>query len=117
MGSFQNLEVWRKAHSLTLAIYETTKSFPKDEMYGLTMQMRRSAASIGANLAEGCGRNGDKEMSRFVRIALGSANELEQHLILAGDLDYLSASTCGCLSADITLIKRMLAKLLRRLGG
>jgi four helix bundle protein len=86
MRDFRKLMVWQKAHQLTLGIYELTANFPRDEVYGLTSQVRRAAASIPANVAEGCGRDGDTELARFLRIAMGSANELEYHLILARDL-------------------------------
>src|SRR5690348_3909402 len=89
MKDFRNLSVWRKAHELTLALYRATMLFPKHELFGLTSQMRRCSASIGANLAEGCGREGNAELHRFLQISLGSANELEYHLLLAFDLGYL----------------------------
>jgi len=91
LQSFKNLKVWEKAHSLTLDVYRSTKNFPKEEIYGLTSQMRRSSASIGANIAEGCCRNGDKDFGRFLQIAVGSAGELEYHLLLAHDLSLLNS--------------------------
>lgn len=90
MENFKDLKVWVTAHELTLQVYQRTHNFPKDEMYGLTSQMRRAAASVAANIAEGCGRRSDPEMRRFVQIARGSANELEYHLLLAKDLQLLS---------------------------
>jgi four helix bundle protein len=81
MEDFKDLKVWAKAHQLTLAIYRRTRVFPKEEMYGLTSQLRRAAASIGANIAEGCGRRLDGEMKRFLQIARGSASELEYHFL------------------------------------
>ena len=89
MKNFRDLKVWHKSHQLTLEIYKATASFPKEERYGLTSQMRRASTSIPANIAEGCGRNGDTELARFLQIAMGSASELEYHLILARDLDLL----------------------------
>jgi four helix bundle protein len=89
LQSFRNLKVWEKAHVLTLDVYKSSKSFPRDEIYGLTSQMRRSSASIGANIAEGCCRKGDSELGRFLQIAMGSASELEYHLLLAHDLEVL----------------------------
>lgn len=83
MKDFKKLIVWKKAHEMTLNIYRTTKSFPKDEVYGLTSQLRRAASSIPANIAEGCGRNSDAELARFLQIAAGSASEVEYHLLLA----------------------------------
>ena len=77
MQDFRNLKVWQKAHLMTLDIYRSTKAFPKDEMYGLTSQMRRSSVSIGANIAGGCCRRGDRDFGRFLQIAVGSAGELE----------------------------------------
>ena len=77
MQNFRNLKVWNKAHKLTLDVYRSSRGFPRDELYGLTSQMRRAAASIGANVAEGCCRKGDVELGRFLQIAMGSASELE----------------------------------------
>jgi len=73
---FRKLKVWEKSHHLTLAVYKATALFPKDELYGLTSQIRRSGVSIAANIAEGCGRAGDAEFARFLQIAMGSASEL-----------------------------------------
>ena len=83
MQDFRQLKVWRKAHSLALAIYKGTVRFPRTELYGLTSQIRRACVSIPANIAEGCGRGGDPELGRFLQIAMGSASELEYHLLLA----------------------------------
>ena len=94
MKDFKSLKAWGKAHDLTLRVYSATKTFPKDELFGLTSQLRRACASIPANIAEGCGRSGDAELARFLTIAAGSASEVEYHLLLAHDLNYLShAST------------------------
>jgi four helix bundle protein len=86
MKDFRNLKVWGKAHSLTLDVYATSRTFPREEIYGLTCQVRRAAASIGANIAEGCCRKGDAELGRFLQIAMGSASEVEYHCLLARDL-------------------------------
>jgi four helix bundle protein len=86
MKDFKELRVWSKAHDLTVLVYKLTRAFPRDEVYGLTSQVSRSAASIGANIAEGCGRRSDGEMARFLQIARGSASETEYHLLLAKDL-------------------------------
>src|ERR1700693_5718650 len=90
MKDFRDLQVWHKAHALTLASYRVTSEFPKQEMYGLTSQVRRCAASIAANIAEGCGRRGNGEFYRFLNMALGSASELEYHFLLAHDLNFVS---------------------------
>src|SRR5215212_6744149 len=117
MGHFKKLQVWQAAHALTCEVYKNTASFPKMEAFGLTSQLRRSAASIAANIAEGCGRNGDVEFRRFVRISLGSATELEYHLLLARDVGLLEDLTYGPLSAQAKRIQGMLAGLCRALGG
>ncbi len=83
MKDFKELKVWEKAHALTLLVYAETRTFPKEELYGLTSQLRRSAASVAANVVEGCGRRSDGEFTRFLQISRGSAAELEYHLLLA----------------------------------
>ncbi len=93
MKDFRDLMVWRKAHCLTFAVYVASAHFPREEMYGMTSQMRRGAASIAANLAEGCGKRGNGEFHRFLNVAAGSASELEYHILLAFDLHYLNQQT------------------------
>ncbi len=115
MENFRDLKVWHKAHSLTLLVYRATHKFPKEEMYGLTSQMRRAACSIGANIAEGCGRRSDPEMKRFVQIARGSANELEYHVLLAHDLDFLTTEEFRDLESKALEVQRMLASLAQSL--
>jgi four helix bundle protein len=115
MEDFKDLKVWTKAHLLTLAIYQRTRVFPRDEIYGLTSQVRRAAASIGANIAEGCGRRSDPELKRFLQIARGSASELEYHLLLARDLQFLTPSEFKELESKILEVQRMLAALVQRL--
>ena len=114
MEDFRNLKVWSKAHELSILIYKKTSTFPRDEIYGLTSQMRRAAVSVGANIAEGCGRRSDGEMQRFLQIARGSASELEYHLLLAKDLGFLSLADFGGLEEQIFEIQRMLASLSAR---
>jgi four helix bundle protein len=115
MEDFKDLKVWTKAHLLTLAICQRTRVFPRDEIYGLTSQVRRAAASIGANIAEGCGRRSDPELKRFLQIARGSASELEYHLLLARDLQFLTPSEFKELESKILEVQRMLAALVQRL--
>ena len=117
MKAFRDLKVWEKAHQLTLQVYQLTSSFPKDELYGLTSQVRRAAASIPANIAEGCGRNGDAELGRFMQIAMGSASELEYHLLLARDLSFLSEEVYSRLNLEVTEVKRMLASFIKKLNA
>lgn len=107
--------MWEKAHQLTLSVYRQTQIFPKEELYGLTSQTRRSCASIPANIAEGCGRKGEAELARFLQIAMGSASELEYHLLLAHDLNLLPAKNYESLANDVTEIKRMLTSFIQKL--
>jgi four helix bundle protein len=111
MRNYADLQVWRKAHSLTLAIYKNTQCFPSEERYGLTSQIRRSCASIGANLAEGGGRRSDPEMGRFAQIAMGSGAELSYHLLLARDLGFVSQPSFVQLRGDLEEVMRMLSSL------
>ncbi len=117
MKDFRGLKVWEKAHHLTLAVYKSTATFPRNEWHGLTRQIRSSCASIGANIAEGCGRGGDAEFARFLQIAMGSASELEYHLLLARDLEFLDKSDYEWLASEVTNVKRMLATFIRKLKG
>jgi four helix bundle protein len=117
LRDFHKLKVWEKAHQLTLAIYKGTIRFPKSELYGLTTQMRRAAVSIAANIAEGCGRGSDPEFRHYLRIALGSATELEYHLLLARDLELLSAADYEQLWRFLSEVRAMLTSLIRKLGA
>ena len=115
MQDFRNLEVWQEAHGLTIEVDRVTTRFPDDERFGLTSQVRRSCASIGANLAEGCGRATDADFARFVQMAMGSASETEYHLLLALDLRFIDEPTYRDLDERIRRIKKMLTSLLKRL--
>jgi four helix bundle protein len=115
MGDFVKLDVWKRSHQLALRIYRVTHRFPRAEDWGITGQLRRSAISIPSNVAEGCGRDADSEMRRFVKIALGSASELHYQLLLARDLAYLSALEAEELMQEITEIRAMLYSLSKRL--
>ena len=108
MKDFQKLKVWEKAHHLTLTLYKETKSFPREELFGLTRQIRRASSSIPANLAEGCGRDSDKELARFIQIAQGSAYELEYHLLLSYELGYLTKPIYFNLKNQTLEIQKML---------
>lgn len=114
MKDFRDLDVWCFSHQLTLQAYRATHSFPADERFGLTSQIRRAAASVPANIAEGCGRRGNAEFHRFLQIAMGSASELEYHLLLALDLGYLDAATHASMHESATRVKRMLASLINK---
>jgi four helix bundle protein len=115
--NYEELEVWQRAHDLTLAIYRVTGNFPRSETFGLRSQIRRAAASIGANLAEGCGRWSDAELARYVQIAMGSASELQNHLRLAKDLNFLEEDEYINLLNNLTSTRQMLTAFLQRLRG
>jgi four helix bundle protein len=102
---FRELKVWEKAHHLTLEVYKATTRFPREELYGLTSQIRRSSASIAANIAEGCGRGSAAELGRYLQMAMGSASELEYHLLLARDLKILATPTYELLHPRVTEVK------------
>jgi four helix bundle protein len=110
MSDYRRLDVWRRAHAMTLSVYEVTQNFPKAEMFGLTSQIRRAAASIGANIAEGCGRKGG-DLSRHITIAIGSSDELDYHLLLSRDLGFLEEKFYLQLSNNNAEIGRMLSGL------
>jgi four helix bundle protein len=112
---FRKLEIWQRSHSLALSIYGATRAFPKDELFGLTSQLRRAATSVPTNIAEGCGRDSDPELKRFLDIAHGSASELDSLLILSCDLGFLSREMHVPLAEELTQIKRMVGAFSRQL--
>ena len=114
MRDFREIKVWEKAHLLTLEIYKATASFPTEGRYGLTSQLRRSSASIAANVAEGFGRGGSADLARFLQIGMGSASEVEYHILLAKDLNLLSKKIYDDLNGRVVEVKRMLASLLMK---
>ena len=107
MKDFRKLKVWEKAHELTLAIYKVTDKFPKQELYALTNQIQRAVVSIPANIAEGCGKNTDAEIARYLQIAMGSSSELEYLLLLAHDLSYIPDDTYTTLNTDLIEVRKM----------
>ena len=115
MKDFRELKVWGKAHQLTLDVYRATWGFPKQELYGLTSQIRRAASSIPANIAEGCGRGSNIDFARFLQIAMGSASELEYHLLLATDLKIITSEQHGLLNLQVIEVKRMLSALIQKI--
>jgi four helix bundle protein len=115
MRDYTKLKIWQKSHQLTLEVYSVSKGFPKAETYGLTSQMRRSCSSIPANIVEGCGRGGETELNRYIIIAMGSANELEYHLLLARDLGYLEQDGYCQILKGVKEVKQMLTGCSKRL--
>lgn len=117
MQDFRELKVWERGHSLALAVYRATTKFPRDELYGLTSQMRRAAVSVPSNIAEGRGRAGGLDFARHLQIAAGSASELEYLLILTCDLELLDHDEKQCLASEVTEVKRMLTSLIQKVRG
>ena len=115
MKDFRKQKVWQKSHQLTLDIYKATSNFPREELYGLTNQIRRACASIPANIAEGCGRSSEADFSRFLQIAMGSATELEYHLLLSHDLGILNDIDYENLSRETIEVKQMLTSFIKKL--
>jgi four helix bundle protein len=115
MKDFRSLLVWEKAHQLTLAVYAATKVYPKEELFGLTSQLRRACSSIAANIAEGCGKGSDPDFARYLQIAFGSACEVEYHLILSRDLSYLEPDQYTKINNDLLSVKKMLASLISKI--
>ena len=117
MRDFRNIKVWEKSHQLALATYKATKDFPSDERFGLISQARRAATSVPTNIAEGCGRGSDKELAYFLRVAAGSASELEYLFLAANDLGFLEADTYAMLNQQVNEVKKMLNGFLKGLQG
>src|SRR5918996_4783394 len=115
MRDFHELKVWNKAHRLALSVYQVTRHFPKQEDFGLTLQIRRAAVSVPSNIAEGCGRSGERELARFLSIAAGSVSEIEYQLQLACDLAYIDDNNYRDLSEQVNELKRMLNVFLQKL--
>lgn len=113
--SFKDLKIWQKGIEIVKEVYELTKFFPKEELYGLTSQIRRSAISVPANVAEGFKRYHNKEYKQFLHIALGSVAELETELIITKELDFISESQLASLSEKIDHISKMISSLLKKL--
>ena len=115
MKDFRSLTVWQKAHQCALGVYRVTSPFPASERFNVTSQLRRSAVSVPSNIAEGCGRRTDADVARFMQIAMGSASEMEDQLLLARDLGTLAAAHHAELAAEVVQTKKMLSSLLKRL--
>ena len=115
MKNYKDLQVWQKAFNLCSHVYQSTKQFPQDEVFGLTSQIRRAAVSIPSNIAEGHGRSNNKEFSDFLRISIGSCNELETQILLSEKLKYIDEKTSTTLQNECTEIAKMLHGLIKKL--
>jgi four helix bundle protein len=117
MRDFRSIKAWEKAHDLTIGIDKETANFPSHERFGLISQIRRASGSIPSNIAEGCGRDSENELRRFLDIAIGSASEVEYQLLLARDLQYIEVPVYSTLSNQVTEVKRMLSAFVKTLRG
>lgn len=117
VGSYQELTAWQKSMELVATVYTTTRSWPKEELYGLTSQVRRAVVSVASNITEGQGRNAPREFLHHLRIAHGSLCEVETQLLVAQRLDYLNADTAKPLLADIAEVARLINGLIRHITG
>ena len=117
MRDFRSLLAWQRSHQMVLGIYCLTKGMPRSERFGLTNQLRRAAAAVPTNIAEGCGHISQREFARFLQISVASASEAEYLLLLCRDLGYLAADACNHLIGQLIEIKKMLMTLIRRARG
>ena len=115
MHRFKDLQIWQKGRNVTKRIYEVTKTFPKDEQFGITAQMRRASISIISNIAEGCGRKSDAYLKTFLTYTLGSAAELECQCIIANDLEYLSNADFEEINKELIEIQKMTMTFMEKL--
>ncbi len=115
INSYRDLLVWEQAMDLTVAIYRVTRTWPKDELYGLTYQVRRAAASVPANIAEGYGRESPASYLHFLKIAQGSLKETETHILIAQRIEIADAPVVGSLLAQRESVGKLLRALMRRL--
>ncbi len=116
MRDFKSLFVWQKSHELTLSIYKSTSGFPKEELFGLISQMRRSSSSISTNIAEGRGRTTQSQMAHFLNIALGSASELRYQILLSKDLEFISEQIFIEQSDLVVEVMKMLTSLYQQVN-
>ena len=114
MQDYKELHVWKKAHQFVIDLYKNTASYPKEEIYNLTSQIKRAACSIPANIAEGCGRFTQKDFASFLQNALGSAHEVEYFLLLSRDLGYITPNQYELLNNEISEVKAMLISFIKK---
>lgn len=117
MKSHKDLEIWKRSVDFVTFIYEMTKSFPKEEIYGLTNQLRRAAVSIPSNISEGAARKHSKEFIQFLYVALGSIAELETQIIISENLKYLNKDRSMNIQNELTELRRMILGLIRQISN
>lgn len=115
MQDYRKLKVWNRSHLLVLDLYKMVNLFPKEEQFGLISQIKRASSSIPANIAEGCGRNSNKDFAHFLNIALGSLNEVTYFILLAKDLEYITIEEYSKLTDECNEIKAMLISLIKKI--
>ncbi len=115
MKDFRELKVWERGYKLTLQIYKVTTGFPREEIYGLTSQMRRACASVPTNIAEGCGRSRDTELARFMEIPIGSSSEFEYQLLLSHDHDLINETDYKNIMTETVEVKKMIISFFQKL--
>ena len=115
MRDYKKYDIWKLSHLLTLEIYKITENYPKEEIFGLTSQIRRASSSVGINIVEGCGRGSDEDFKRFLRNAYGSAFEVEYILLLSKDLNYISEEKFLELSPKAEELKMKISKLILKI--
>jgi four helix bundle protein len=115
MRDFHNYKVWQRGHKFTLDVYKQTKKFPKEDLFGMSSQLRRASTSIPINIAEGCGRRSDAEFAYFLNIAGGSTSEVEEELLLSFDLEFMDNESYQKLDKEVKEIKAMLGALIETL--
>lgn len=115
MRDYKNYTVWKESHQLTLIAYQLTKSFPKEELFGITSQLRRAISSVPTNIAEGCGRESDADFRRFLTMAHGSATEAEYLIFLSAELNYVSKSEFDEFAEKVIVLRKQLRKLIDKL--
>ena len=116
MRDFTKYDIWKLSHKFVLTIYGITNTFPKEEIYGITSQLRRASTSVATNISEGCGRDSDAEFNRFLTIAVGSAPEVEYLILLSKDLNYINDESFEILNFDINTLKRKMHTLKQKLN-
>ena len=117
MQDYHQLKVWKVSHDFAVGIFRISRSFPKEELYGITSQVRRAAFSIPINIAEGCGRHTSKDFAHFLDMAMGSASEVEEELLILRDIEFLDKKTHTIQEENIKKIKKMIAKLIDAVRG
>ena len=115
MRDYKNYTVWQESHQLTLIAYQLTKSFPKEELFGITSQLRRATSSVPTNIAEGCGRESDADFRRFLIMAHGSATEVEYMIFLSTELNYVSKNEFEKKKKKVIVLRKQLRKLIDKL--